>query len=128
MLTIIERAAHVNPSILHANGIELNIDAHSVSVDGKSIELSPREFALLQVFMSNADKALKRGEILDQVWGFEYKSNVVDVYVRYLRDKIDPAVFETVRGFGYRFSPDRRTSHHHIDLTDRTSNPSVIKP
>jgi DNA-binding response OmpR family regulator len=124
--TLMERASRTGPRILHAAGIELNADAHQVTVDANQVHLSPREFDLLEFFMSNPDKALSREEILDGVWDFAYKSNVVDVYVRYLRDKIDEGVIETVRGVGYRFSPDRRPSDLHIDLTDRASNPSVI--
>jgi two-component system OmpR family response regulator len=79
-----------------------------VSWRGQRIELSPREFALLDYFMRRPGDVLRRSEILDHVWDYAYDgtSNVVDVYVRYLRTRLndvgvgDP--IETVRGVGYR--------------------------
>jgi two-component system OmpR family response regulator len=75
---------------------------------GKVVDLSPKEFALLELFMRHAGEVLSRTQILDHVWDFAYDgtSNVVDVYVRYLREKIDRPFgctsIETVRGVGYR--------------------------
>ena len=72
------------------------------------IHLSAKEFALLELFMRHPDEVLSRTQILDHVWDFAYDgtSNVVDVYVRYLRDKVDRPFgvtsIETVRGHGYR--------------------------
>jgi two-component system OmpR family response regulator len=75
---------------------------------GRTVDLSPKEFALLDLFMRHPDDVLSRSKILEHVWDFAYDgtSNVVDVYVRYLREKIDRpfdrATLETVRGVGYR--------------------------
>ena len=76
--------------------------------NGKSVELSPKEFALLELFMRHPGEVLSRTEMLEHVWDFAYDgtSNVIDVYVRYLREKIDRPFgresIETVRGVGYR--------------------------
>jgi two-component system OmpR family response regulator len=72
------------------------------------VDLTPREFSLLELFLQHPSEVLSRRTILEHVWDFTYEgdSNVVDVYVRYLRDKIDrpfgKASFQTVRGVGYR--------------------------
>ncbi|HHX46026.1 MAG TPA: winged helix-turn-helix transcriptional regulator, partial [Brevibacterium sp.] len=68
------------------------------------IELSSREFTLLEVFLRHPDQVLSRAQLLSQVWGLDFDpgSNVVDVYVRYLREKLGRDVIETVRGIGYR--------------------------
>jgi two-component system OmpR family response regulator len=76
----------------------------------KEIELSTKEFALLEVLMRRRGEALSRSQLLEAAWdsGFESRSNVVDVYVRYLRDKIDRPfgreTIQTVRGIGYRLA------------------------
>jgi DNA-binding response OmpR family regulator len=80
---------------------------------GRTIELAPREWALLELFMRHPDHVLTRARILDQVWeyGFDPGSNVVDVYVGYLRKKLNlpnlPPLIRTVRGAGYRLVPTR---------------------
>ena len=68
------------------------------------LDLSTKEFALLETFMRNPGIALSRDQLLDAAWdmSFERRSNVIDVYVRYLRAKIGPPAIETVRGIGYR--------------------------
>ena len=72
----------------------------------KEVELSAREFRLAEVLMTNAGQVLSREQLLDQVWGFDFDpgSNVVDVYVGYLRKKFGADAIATVRGMGYRFS------------------------
>ena len=78
----------------------------------RRVDLSSREFALLEYFMSHAGQVLSRQQILSAAWdyAFDSGSNVVDVYVRYPRSKLDrrgePSIIETVRGVGYRFEPD----------------------
>ena len=73
---------------------------------GQEVELSAREFALAEIFMRNAGQVLSREQLLDQVWGYDFDpgSNVVDVYVGYLRQKFGADAIATVRGMGYRFS------------------------
>ena len=77
-------------------------------LDGRAIELTAREFALAEVFMRHADQVLSREQLLSQVLGFDFDpgSNVVDVYVRYLRRKLGELRIETVRGMGYRLRPN----------------------
>jgi DNA-binding response OmpR family regulator len=76
-----------------------------VRIDGRSVELTAREFALLETFMHHRGEVLSQPQLLDQVWGYDHEpsSNVVEVYVAYLRKKLRPDVVETVRGMGYRF-------------------------
>jgi two-component system OmpR family response regulator len=98
--------------VLRAGDLELDPAAHRVSRDGSEIELSAREFLLLETFMRRPGEVLSRYRLLEQAWDSEYvnRSNVVDVYVRYLRDKIDRPFgvtsIETVRGAGYRLRAD----------------------
>ncbi len=87
--------------------LELSVSRHSVTVDQVIVELTRREFDLLHYLMSNLDITLTRDMVLDQVWGWGYvgTSNIVDVYVGYLRQKLDaagcPPLIHTVRGVGY---------------------------
>jgi two-component system copper resistance phosphate regulon response regulator CusR len=69
-------------------------------------ELTAREFALLEVFLRHAGQVLSREQLLSHVWGYDFDpgSNVVDVYVRYLRRKLGDDVIQTVRGMGYRLA------------------------
>ncbi|MGP3979685.1 response regulator transcription factor [Streptomyces sp. KR80] len=91
-------------SLLRAGDLLLDLRTRRVHVDGRVVELSSREFALAEVFLRNPDHVLTRELLLSRVWGFDYDpgSNIVDVYVRYLRRKIGPDRVETVRGMGYR--------------------------
>ena len=91
-------------TVLEAGGISLNLRTREVRADGKRVELSAREFALLEVFVSNSEQVLTREQFLSRVWGYDFDpgSNVVDVYVRYLREKLGASHIVTVRGTGYR--------------------------
>ncbi len=95
-------------TILTFDELELDTARHEVRRAGRSIELSPREFALLEVFMRHPHQALTRAQIIEHVWSFDLYSetNVIDVYVGYLRRKIDRGfnrtLIQTVRGVGYR--------------------------
>lgn len=106
------RADQPSASKLERGGLVLDLAARRASRDGRTIELSAREFALLAYLMRNAGQVLSRVQILAAVWEYDFdpQSNVVDVYVRYLRNKVDvpgePSLIETVRGSGYRFRPD----------------------
>ena len=95
------------PAMLTAGGVELDLRTRRATVSGRELELSAREFALAEIFMRNAGQVLSREQLLDQVWGYDFDpgSNVVDVYVGYLRRKFGSAAIATVRGMGYRFSP-----------------------
>ncbi|MGO2750370.1 MAG: response regulator transcription factor [Pseudoclavibacter sp.] len=82
----------------------LDLRTRRVRVNGADIDLSAREFGLAEQFFANPGQVLSREQLLSRVWGFDFDpgSNVVDVYVRYLRGKIGSDRIETVRGMGYR--------------------------
>ena len=93
-----------------ASGITLDEDAHTASGDKGEIDLTPREFELLASLMKSAGKVVSREDLLRDAWGWEYltETKTVDTHIKRLRDKIqsagyDPALVETVRGYGYRF-------------------------
>jgi len=90
---------------LRVGSVVLDLRTRWVSVDGETVELSAREFELLRTFLQHPDQVLSREQLLARVWGYAYDpgSNVVDVYVGYLRRKLGSDRFETVRGVGYRF-------------------------
>jgi DNA-binding response OmpR family regulator len=91
--------------------VRLDLLAQRAWRDDTLIELSRREFALLEYFMRHPHQVLSRPQILSAVWEYDFdpESNVVDVYVLYLRNKVDspgqPSLIQTVRGAGYRFEP-----------------------
>jgi two-component system response regulator MprA len=93
---------------LKAGPITLDEAARSVTVDGRAVELSPREFSLLETLLRHRGQALSRDQLLDQAWpfGVAVTPNAVDAYVHYLRTKLGHAGarIETVRGLGYRLS------------------------
>src|SRR3990170_6357090 len=95
------------PDRLETADLVLDLQRRRAARSGKVIELSPKEFALLEFLMRNEGRVVTRSQILDHVWGFEYSpdSNLVDVYVTYLRRKVDRGhdrrLIRTVRGVGY---------------------------
>jgi DNA-binding response OmpR family regulator len=91
-------------SVLQHGEVTLDLKTRRVSVGGRSMDLSAREFALAEQFLRHPEQVLSREQLLSRVWGFDFDpgSNVVDVYVRYLRGKIGADHIETVRGMGYR--------------------------
>jgi two-component system OmpR family response regulator len=109
---IARRGPVERPTVLVAGDLRLDPAAHRVWRGETELELSAREFALLELLMRNAGTALTRVQLLDGAWdmAFESRSNIVDVYVRYLRSKVDRPFgrdsIETVRGIGYRLRPD----------------------
>ena len=105
------RAPPERPSVLEAGDLTLDPATRQVRRGSVEIELSAKEFALLETFMRRPGEVLSRYQLLEHCWdyGYENRSNVVDVYVRYLREKIDRPfgrdTLQTVRGVGYRFVP-----------------------
>jgi len=105
------RSDQVRSSALEAGDIKLDLISRRCWRDTTSIDLSSREFALLEYFMRNPGRLLTRQQILSAIWEYDFdpESNIVDVYVRYLRRKIDdkgePSRITTLRGMGYRFDP-----------------------
>ena len=97
-------------NVITVSGITLDEDAHFASGDEGEIDLTPREFELLASLMKNAGKVVSREELLRDAWGWEYltETKTVDTHIKRLRDTIssagyDPALVETIRGYGYRF-------------------------
>lgn len=90
---------------LRQGNISLDLRTRKVTLGDRPIELSAREFTMLEMFMRNPGQVVSRGQLLNSVWGYDYDpgSNVVDVYVGYLRKKIGSSAIETVRGMGYRW-------------------------
>ncbi|MFI6500716.1 response regulator transcription factor [Nonomuraea typhae] len=91
-------------TVLRVGDLSLDLRSRRAHVGGLVVELSAREFALAEVFCRHPDQVLTREQLLSHVWGFDFDpgSNVVDVYVRYLRKKIGAERIETLRGTGYR--------------------------
>jgi DNA-binding response OmpR family regulator len=96
-----------DPNQLSCMGVTLNKAAHVVTVNGHEIELTNREFIMLEVLMENQNIVLSRDTLLEKVCGYDYvgETNVIDVYIRFLRGKIDDAfgikLIHTIRGVGY---------------------------
>jgi DNA-binding response OmpR family regulator len=92
------------PVVLRAGDLTLDLRTRRALVDGVSVDLSAREFALLECFMRHPDQVLSQEQLLSQVWGYDFDpgSNVIEVYVGYLRRKLGAEHIATVRGMGYR--------------------------
>jgi DNA-binding response OmpR family regulator len=105
---LLRRGAPERPAVLTAGGLTLDPATRRVSRDGQDIALTTREFALLEYLMRHRDEVVTKTELLDHVWdaGADTDPNVVEVYVGYLRRKIDQPYgarsLQTVRGAGYR--------------------------
>ena len=93
-----------SPTGLAYGDLTLDLRTRRATVGERTVELSAREFALAEEFLRHPDQVLSREQLLSRVWGYDFDpgSNVVDVYVRYLRAKFGPERIETVRGMGYR--------------------------
>ena len=93
--------------LLTAGPLVMDVERHQVTVKGQTVELTKKEFDLLRHLLENKDRVLTREALLDSVWGFDFvgETNSVDVYIRFLRSKIDEAfgvkLIHTVRGVGY---------------------------
>lgn len=92
------------PTALVRGDLSLDLRTRRATVAGRAVELSAREFALAEEFLRHPDQVLSREQLLSRVWGVDFDpgSNVVDVYVRYLRGKLGADRIDTVRGMGYR--------------------------
>ena len=90
--------------MVRAGGIALDGRSRRVSVDGEALDLTAREFTMLEAFLRHPGQVLSREQLLSHVWGYDHDpgSNVVDVYVGYLRKKLGSEAIVTVRGAGYR--------------------------
>jgi DNA-binding response OmpR family regulator len=94
----------VERTVLRAGEIVLDLRTRRAATEGRTVDLTAREFTMLEVLIRHAGQVLSREQLLSHVWGYDYDpgSNVVDVYIGYLRRKLAPDSIETVRGMGYR--------------------------
>jgi DNA-binding response OmpR family regulator len=99
-------ASSQTDTVLSSGTLQLDLTTRIATVDGRDIELSAREFAMAREFLEHPGQVLSREQLLSRVWGYDFdgSSNVVDVYVRYLRTKLGAERFVTVRGVGYRLA------------------------
>jgi len=95
-------------TVLRAGSVSLDLRTRRAAVGDRVVELTSREFALAETLLRHVGQVLSREQLLSHVWGYDFDpgSNVVDVYIRYLRKKLGPDVIETVRGMGYRLRGD----------------------
>ncbi len=114
MRALVRRADQPQASRIAMGDLKMDLRSHRVWRGEKSVELSSREFALLEYFVRHRGQVLSRQQILSAIWDYAFDpgSNVVDVYVSYLRNKLDrrgdPSLISSVRGAGYRFEPPRQ--------------------
>jgi DNA-binding response OmpR family regulator len=101
------REKHPKSNVLGAKGLTMDRDRHEVARDGKTVQLTAKEYALLEYLLLHRNKVHTRDELFNGVWGSDFlgDSNLIDVYIRYLRGKIDDGyddkLIQTVRGVGY---------------------------
>jgi len=97
-------------AILQAGSVSMDVERHTVAVDGKEVAMPLKEFELLELLLRNAGRVLTRGQLIDRVWGADYfgDTKTLDVHIKRIRSKIEkvpgePVMLVTVRGLGYRF-------------------------
>lgn len=114
MRAVLRRVAQaeteLDERVLECGRVVLDIDRHTVAVDGSEISMPLKEFELLEVLMRNSGRVLTRGQLIDRVWGSDYfgDTKTLDVHIKRIRSRIeqnpgDPVMLVTVRGLGYRF-------------------------
>ncbi len=97
-------------AVLEAGSVRMDVERHTVSVDGVTVPMPLKEFELLELLLRNAGRVLTRGQLIDRVWGVDYfgDTKTLDVHIKRIRSKIEkepsePVMLVTVRGLGYRF-------------------------
>ncbi|RIJ59609.1 response regulator transcription factor [Clavibacter phaseoli] len=97
-------------NVLEVGAVRMDVERHTVEVDGREIAMPLKEFELLELLLRNAGRVLTRGQLIDRVWGSDYfgDTKTLDVHIKRIRSKIerepsDPVLLVTVRGLGYRF-------------------------
>lgn len=102
----------ISEEIYELGRLKVDFERHEVLINNEKVELTLKEFELLEILIKNKGEILRRETLLDKVWGYEYigETRTVDVHIRYLRKKIEdddknPKFIETIRGVGYRFNP-----------------------
>jgi len=96
--------------VLESGTVRMDVERHTVSVDGKDVPMPLKEFELLELLLRNSGRVLTRGQLIDRVWGADYfgDTKTLDVHIKRIRSKIEkvpgePTMLVTVRGLGYRF-------------------------
>ena len=111
-IRVLMRKSTTELVVFSAAGIEMNIEKYTVTKKGKAVELTQKEFSLLEYFLRNTGKVCRRTRIIEKVWDihFDYDNSVIDVYINALRKKLDepgqPSFITTVRGVGYKIESD----------------------
>ena len=112
MRALLRRGNEIKSAVLEKFGLQLDLNTHIANREGKDIQLSAKEFALLELFMMNPNKILSRETISEHLWdmNFDPRSNVIEAFVKFLRQKIDKdfdkQLIQTIRGAGYIFRDD----------------------
>ncbi len=111
-IRVLMRKNDTGPVVFQANGIEMDIEKHIVTRKGDQVDLTQKEFALLEYLLRNKGKVCRRTRIIEKVWNihFDYDNSVIDVYINALRKKLDeqgkPSFITTIRGVGYKIEDD----------------------
>jgi len=111
-IRVLMRKNETESVVFTVSGLVMNIEKHTVTKDGKPVELTQKEFSLLEYFLRNKGKVCRRTRIIEKVWDihFDYDNSVIDVYINALRKKLDesgkPSLITTVRGVGYKIETD----------------------
>jgi two-component system response regulator RegX3 len=107
----VEAEEAIDEAILEAGSVRMDVDRHTVQVNGSEISMPLKEFELLELLLRNAGRVLTRGQLIDRVWGSDYfgDTKTLDVHIKRIRSRIEespsePAMLVTVRGLGYRFN------------------------
>ena len=107
----VEAEEAIDEAILEAGSVRMDVDRHTVQVNGAEISMPLKEFELLELLLRNAGRVLTRGQLIDRVWGSDYfgDTKTLDVHIKRIRSRIEespsePAMLVTVRGLGYRFN------------------------
>ena len=111
-IRVLLRSREGNQQFFSYGGIEMDTEAYRVTKEGEPVELTQKEFALLEYLLRNKGKVCRRTRIIEKVWdiNFEHDTSVIDVYINFLRKKLDrpgePSFIETIRGVGYRVNEE----------------------
>ena len=106
--TILKNRENRKEDILKVGNIEINDISHTVNVNGRKVELAPKEYEILMYMIKNSNIALRREKMLVEIWGYDFDGNdrIVDVHIKNLRKKIGEEYIKTVRNIGYKFEID----------------------
>ncbi|MFY9152189.1 MAG: response regulator transcription factor [Prolixibacteraceae bacterium] len=112
-IRVLMRKNETESVVFTVSGIEMNIEKHTLTKNGSPVELTQKEFSLLEYFLRNKGKVCRRTRIIEKVWDihFDYDNSVIDVYINALRKKLDdkgkPSIITTVRGVGYKIEDEQ---------------------